>query len=182
MSIQPDAVAKYVQEHVRLGISPRDGRLFPSTAARFEKALSLLPDETLELFLSGARSLTIHVQADPELPLGMRTESRGSAAKSEYTIIVYQEHLGWPEDLFMGAFLRELGHVVAERPPEPEWPTQRGERARFKELLENRADAMVWRWGLRHYSIRHITATYPSHRVDQILAAIEQVLLDECDA
>ena len=182
MSIQPDAVAKYVREHAQLGFSSRDGRLFPSAAARFEKAFSLLPGETLDLFLSGARSLSIQIQTDPALPLGMRIESSGPAAERAYTIVVYQEHLGWPEDLFIGAFLRELGHVVAERPPEREWPTQRAERAQFRENLENRADAMVWRWGLKHYSIRHITATYPSHRVDEILAAIEHVLLGECDA
>lgn len=174
-----DAVAAYVRAHVHMKPSPEQVRLFPALAGRFEKAFLLLPDETLELFLSGARSLSVDIMPDPGLPLGMRTRAAGTRSDRHYTITIYHEYLGLPEDLFLGSFLRELGHVVAELPPEREWPETRGDRARFKERLENRADAMVWRWGLRHYSIRHLTATYPSHRVDLIIEAIGQALLEE---
>ena len=116
---------------------------------------------------------------DPGLPLGMKTRTTGSASDRRYTIVVYHEHLSLAEDLFIGSFLRELGHVVAQLPPESEWPENRGDRARFKEHAENRADAMVWRWGLRHYSVRHLFATYPSHRAELILEAIGKTLLEE---
>ncbi len=176
---QTDAVAAYVRAHVRIDPPKDKVRLFPATAGRFEKAFLLLPEEQRDLFLSGARSLSVQIMPDPGLPLGMKTQTAGRRADRHYTIVIYHEHLGLPEDLFIGSFLRELGHVVAERPPESEWPESRGDRSRFKERLENRADAMVWRWGLRHYSVRHLSATYPSHRVDLIIEAIEKTLLEE---
>jgi hypothetical protein len=179
MSLTAEAIARYVRKHVFMKSSPDQTALFPQTAARFEKAFSLLPEETLELFLSDSRSLTVEIMPDPGLPLGMKTQTTGPASQRRYIIVVYHEHLTWPEDLFVAAFLREIGHVAAKRPPEAEWPTERGARARFKERLENRADAMVWRWGLRHYSMRHIAATYPEHRVEQIVQEIGKVFLEE---
>ncbi len=179
---QTDAVAAYVRAHVQVKPSQEQVRLFPAVAGRFEKTFLLLPDETLDLFLSGARALSVDIMPDPGLPLGMNTRTEGTLSNRRYSIIIYHEHLGLPEDLFIGSFLRELGHVVAERPPENEWPENRGDRARFKERLENRADAMVWRWGLRHYSVRHLSATYPSHRVDLIIDAIGKVLLEDDDS
>jgi hypothetical protein len=64
-------------------------------------------------------------------------------------------------------------------PPEDEWQATRGDRARFKEKLEHRSDAMVWRWGLRHYSMSYITATYPSHWVERIAEEIGKTMLDD---
>jgi hypothetical protein len=179
MTQQADPVSKYVREHVSIRSPKNQVALFPSTAGRFTQAFSLLPEETLDLFLSGRRFLQVEILPDPGLPLGMKTQTRGSGSARRYTIIVYHEHFTWPKDLFIGAFLRELGHVVAERPPEDEWPADRGARARFKERIENLADAMVWRWGLRHYSMRQLYATYPSHRVEQIVAAIEKIVAEE---
>jgi hypothetical protein len=146
---------------------------------RFEKAFSVLPPEIAELFLSEDRTLSVVVLPDTKLPLGMRTKSEGPPEARTYTIMVFREHAEWSENHFLGAFLRELGHVAAERPPESEWPEARGDRSRFKEKLECRADAMVWRWGLRHYSMIHLTATYPAHWVDRIVAEIDKMLLKE---
>jgi hypothetical protein len=179
MTHQTDAVSKYVRAHVLMRSPKNQVALLPSATARFDQALSLLPDETLDLFLSGKRLLTVEIVPDPGLPLGMRTQSRDTGSGRAYTIVVYHEHLSWPEDLFIGTFLRELGHVVAERPPEDQWPAERGARSRFKERLENLADAMVWRWGLRHYSMRQLYATYPSHRVEQIVGEIEKIVAHE---
>jgi hypothetical protein len=177
--MQTDAVAAYVRKHVCVKPSKEQVRLIPATAARCEKAFRLLPDETLNLFLSGSRELSVEIMPDPGLPLGMKTQTVGSRQDRRYTIVIYHEHLSLPEDLFIGSFLRELGHVVAERPPESEWPESRGDRSRFKEQLENRADAMVWQWGLRHYSVRYLSATFPSHRVDLIIEAIGKTLTEE---
>jgi hypothetical protein len=150
-----------------------------SAAERFEKALSLLPEDVLKIFLAGARNLTVVIMPDAGLPLGMSTRSQGPPEARTYRIMLYEEQQEWSEDLFLGAFLRELGHVVAERPPEVEWPKSRGDRARYKERLEYVADAMVWRWGLRHYSMRHLTATYPKHWVEKIVVEIGKILLEE---
>jgi hypothetical protein len=176
---QTDAVAAYVREHVRINPPEDRVRLFPLTAGLFEKAFLLLPDDTLDLFLSGSRSLTVDIAPDPGLPLGMKTRTAGPCSDRQYTIVVYHEHLGLPEDLFLGSFLRELGHVVAQLPPENEWPATRGDRARFKERAENKADAMVWRWGLKHLSMRHLFGTYPTHRAELIVEAIENLLAEE---
>jgi hypothetical protein len=118
---------------------------------------------------------------DVQFPVGMSTKTDGPAHKRKYTIFLYSEHTHWPEDHFIGALLHELGHVVAQRPPESEWPVSRAERARFKEMLESRADAMVWRWGLRHYNICYLCATYPEHWVHRIINNITKVLLEEGD-
>jgi hypothetical protein len=133
----------------------------------------------LNLFLSESRHLTVTVMADTALPLGMATRPEGSPGKRRYTIVSYLEHAAWPEDRFIGAFLRELGHVVGQRPREDEWPVARGDRARFKEKLEHRADALVWRWGLRHYSMSYLVATFPEHWVERIVVEIERTLLED---
>ncbi|MGB6063394.1 MAG: hypothetical protein WBG50_01210 [Desulfomonilaceae bacterium] len=179
MSQEREAVAQYVREHVQFDRSGKSGKVISAAGKRFEKAFLLLPNEVLRLFLSGARNLTIVITPDPALPLGMSTKTQGPPNAREYKITVYDEHQEWPEDLFLGSFLRELGHVVAQRPPEDEWPTSRGDRARYKERLEYIADAMVWRWGLRHYSMRHLTATYPQHWVERIVVEIGKILLEE---
>jgi hypothetical protein len=179
MSQQSEAVSKYVRDHVRSGRVGRDANVSSTTAGRFEKAFSLLPEDILELFLSGARNLTVVIMPDVGLPLGMSTKSLGPPDARTYRIMLYEEQEEWPEDLFLGALLRELGHVVAQRPPEDEWPKSRGDRARYKERLEYIADAMVWRWGLRHYSMRHLTATYPQHWVERIVVEIGKILLED---
>jgi hypothetical protein len=181
MSQQSEAVAKYVRDHVRLGRPDRDGKVASATANRFEKAFSLLPEDVLGLFLSGARNLTVVIAPDVGLPLGMSTKSQGPPESRTYRIMLHEEQQEWPEDLFLGAFLRELGHVVALRQPEDEWPKSRGDRARYKERIEYIADAMVWKWGLRHYSMRHLTATYPQHWVEKIVVEIGKILLEESE-
>ena len=179
MTQETDAVAEYVREHVQIERSRNDKGSSPVSTDRFEKIFSILPEEVLDLFLTEARSLSVKVMPDPSLPLGMQTRTKGSVGRRKYTIVVYGEHFQWPQDLFIGAFLRELGHVVAERPPETEWPTSRGDRSRFREKLECRADAMVWRWGLRHYNMQFLTATYPEHWVETIIEQIGKMLLEE---
>jgi hypothetical protein len=179
MTQKTDAVAEYVREHVQIERSRNDKVSSPVSTDRFEKIFSILPEEVLDLFLKGERSLSVKVMPDPSLPLGMQTRTEGSVGRRKYIIVVYREHFQWPQDLFTGAFLRELGHVAAERPPETEWPTSRGDRSRFREKLECRADAMVWRWGLRHYNIRFLAATYPEHWVETIIEQIGKMLLEE---
>ncbi len=173
-----DSVATYVREHVCWDCSLADnGRGRPALAMRLiEKAFLLLSDEILDLFLTGDRMLFVRIEPDEPLPLGMATRSNGPTDARTYSIVVREEHLSWSEALFIGAFLRELGHVVASRPPEAEWPQARAERARYKEHLELKADAMVWQWGLKHYSMIHLTATYPEHWVEKIVGDIERML------
>lgn len=173
------AFATYVREILRFSPQIKDTSLTEITVARIEKALSLLPAESADLFLSGARFLTVKLLPDAALPIGMTTKTEGPADARTYTIEVREEHQNHPEDLFLGAFLRELAHVVACKPPESEWPSARGERARFKERIEYVADALVWRWGLRHYNMRFIAATYPPHWVDRIVEDIERMLREE---
>ncbi len=179
MKTKTNHVATYVREHVQWDRVSGGRRLLVQAVKRFEKAFLLLPEEVLELFLAGDRVLSVTVEPDEPLPLAMATRSKGPADARAYSIVVREEHLNWPEDLFIGAFLRELGHAAASRPPEAEWPQSRGERARHKEHLELRADAMVWRWGLKHYSMIHLTATYPEHWVAKIVEEIEKMLLEE---
>jgi len=176
---EADSVASFVRDHVKARNTRSGSTVRSETLDRIEKAFSLLPDEVLDLFLSGVRSMMVIIAPDQSIPYGMSTASQGPSRAREYTITIHEENQGWPEDLFIGAFLRELGHVVAQRPPESEWPQSRGDRARYKERLESVADAMVWRWGLRHYSIRHLTATYPEHWVERIVEEIEKMLLEE---
>jgi hypothetical protein len=178
---QQTVLEKYVRDHLEFRTKRTTGAVRSQTLERIVKALSLLPEEVLGLFLSGSRSLTVIVEPDATLPYGMSTSSRGPAGAREYAIVLHEENQDWTEDLFLGAFLRELGHVVAQRPPEVEWPQTRGDRARYRERLEYVADAMVWRWGLRHYSMRHLAATYPEHWVERIVVEIGKILLEASD-
>ncbi|HMK37267.1 MAG TPA: hypothetical protein VK463_19490 [Desulfomonilaceae bacterium] len=179
LDMQNHSLVTYVRSHVRFGDIKSGQEIRSETLNRIEKTFLLLPDDALEAFLSGERNLTILIVPDLDIPYGMATTSTGPPAARKYTITAHAENLEWPEDLFIGALLRELAHVVARRPPENEWPQARGDRARYKERLEYVADAMVWRWGLRHYSIRHLTATYPEHWVERIIEEIEKVVLED---
>lgn len=179
MTDRNGAIARFVNENARFGAGLRCGNKQAVTRSRFEKAFNLLPEEVLNLFLSGKRKLLVAIIADSAFPMGMATSTEGGADRRRYTIVIYDEHQMWPEDRFLGAFLRELGHVAAERPPEDEWPAGRGDRARYKEHLECRADAMVWSWGLRHYSMSHLNATYPPHWVDRIVEDISRMVLED---
>jgi len=178
MTDRRDAIAAFVRKNARFGGGLGHSDMQAVTCARFEKALALLPEDVMDLLLSRQRSLAVIVTADSAFPMGMTTSTEGLPGRRRYTIVVYDEHQTWSEDHFLGAFLRELGHVVAERPPEEEWPPGRGERSRYKERLECRADAMVWSWGLRHYSMSHLNATYPPHWVDRIVEDISKMVLD----
>lgn len=173
------AIANYVKGIVSFQARAVDRNARSIFHERIEKSFSLLPDEILRLFLKGSRKLVVVVMSDPQVPLGMATKSEGRAKKRKYSLLTYAEHASWPEDRFIGAFLRELAHAVAEQPPKDEWPALRGDRARFKENLEHRADAMVWRWGLRHYSMSFLAATYPPHWVERIIVEIGNVLQEE---
>ncbi len=169
-------IADFLKSRVRFDKGTLDAKTRRAVAERLEKVLSVLPQDVLHLFLSGGRRLSIRILPDAGLPMGMRTTAKGPSDARYYEIIIREEHCRFPEDLFIGSVLRELGHAVEELPPEDEWPASRGERARFKEKQECRADALVWNWGLRHYSMRHLSATYPSHWVDRIVADIEKML------
>lgn len=179
MTDKRDAIAAFVRKNARFGGGLGHSDMQALTRVRFEKAFSLLPDDILDLFLSRQRNLAVIVTSDSAFPMGMTTIAEGPPGSRRYTIVVYDEHQTWSENHFLGAFLRELGHVVAERPPENEWPRGRGERSRYKEKLECRADAMVWNWGLRHYSMSHLNATYPPHWVDRIVEDISKMVLDD---
>jgi hypothetical protein len=179
MSVSDLSIAKYVRSHVKLKNQLKQSGVKAQTIGRLEKAFSLLPDEVLDLFLSEQRVLTVVMEPDLQIPLGMTTKTLRKPDGLNYFIIIRQEQEEWPEDLFLGAFFRELGHVVCERLPEDEWPVPRGDRARFRERIEYEADAMVWKWGLRHYSMRHLFATYPEHWAEKIVAEIGRILSEE---
>lgn len=153
-----------------------DPRLHRHIVARIDKAFALLPGPVQDLFISRTIGIVIMIEPDPGFPLGMRTTSSGPADNRLYSIVVLEEHGTWLEDRFIAALLHELGHVVARLPPPEEWPTSRAERAQFKEMLECRADCMVWKWGLKEYSMCYLTSTYPAHRIEAIVAQIEEMI------
>lgn len=172
-------VKEYVKTHVRYEVGDLNQDSSSRLDLRIAKAFSLLPQDVLNLFMSEERSLTIRIMPDPSFPLGMRTTSQGPIEARTYTIVVYREHLDMEENRFVGSFLRELGHAVIQSPPESEWPSSKAERAQLKEMLELRADAAVWSWGLRHYSMAHLWGAYPPHVADRIVVDIEKLLKDE---
>lgn len=174
-----DHIDKYLKSRVKFAYSDENPEQRSITIDRFSKAFSLLPPDVLDLFTSGKRKLSIRLVENLDLPFGMLTRTDGPRNSRKYAISAFREQEEWPEDLFIGCFLRELAHVVCERPPEEEWPPSRGDRARFKESLELEADAMVWRWGLKHYSLRHLNATYPKHWAEKIAEDIEILLNTE---
>ncbi len=169
----------YVRKHTHFDKGCLDSGSRRTVTQRLEKVLSLLPVEVQDLFLSGARGLSVRILPDTGLPIGMKTSAAGPSGARDYEIVIREEHCRFPEDLFVASVLRELGHVVSEPPPEDKWPESRGDRARFKERLECRADATVWKWGLRHYHMRYLSATYPPHWVDRIVQDIERMLSEE---
>ncbi|MCX5873834.1 MAG: hypothetical protein NTY51_11475 [Deltaproteobacteria bacterium] len=176
-------ITEYLSRRINFtGIKANKAKL-DVTRSRMARAFDSLPSDVLSLFLDGSRNLEIRVIPDPKLPFGMKTRSAVSSRALIYTLTVCDEAQDWSEDHFLGSFFRELGHVVAMLPPEDEWPLDRGERARFREHAECKADAMVWRWGLRHYDTIFLSATYPSHWVDKIVNDISLMLLsnNQCE-
>ncbi len=170
-------ISNYVENRLDFkGIKPNKARI-DVTQSRIIKAFDNLPLEILNLFLDGSKNLSIRIIPDPKLPFGMRTITKRSPNGLTYTLNICDEAQDWAEDHFLGAVLRELGHVTAELPPEDEWPLERGARARFKESIECKADALVWSWGLRHYDIIYLSETYPSHWVDKIVNDISMMIL-----
>lgn len=176
-----DLMQEYLTQKVVSEKSDADSKYFADISSRVVKAMNLLPEESRQLFLGGNRNILFKIVSDPKLPFGMKTVSSGSSTSRIYNVLICEECAEWPENRFLGAILRELGHVIAEIPPEEEWPTIRGERARFRELIELQADCRVWRWGLRHYDMAYLVATFPSHWVDRIVADIQK-LLDATDS
>jgi hypothetical protein len=174
-----EAVKDYVKKHVRYEVRNLNQDWSGRVYLLIVKAFSLLPQDVLNLFMAEARSLTIRIMPNPGFPLGMRTTSQGPIDARNYTIVMYREHLDMEENRFIGSFLRELGHAVIQSPPESEWPASKAERSQLKEMLELRADAAVWSWGLRHYGMAYLWGTYPSHVADRIVADIEHLLKDE---
>jgi hypothetical protein len=171
-----DRISEYLNLRIDFG-GIASGPRRETTRSRIAKAFESLPGEIVDLFLNGTRNLQIKLIPDPILPFGMKTRTESHLGRLIYTLTICDEAQLWEEDRFLGAFLRELGHVVAMLPPEREWPTDRGERARFRELAECKADALVWKWGLRHYDIIYLSATYPSHWVDKIVNDISLMLI-----
>ena len=175
-------ISNYVKRRLGFeGIKSNKPRI-DVTESRIMKAFDNLPLEILNLFLDGSRNLSIRIIPDPKLPFGMRTITKRSSNALVYTLNICDEAQDWAEDHFLGAVLRELGHVTAELPPEDEWPLERGARARFKESVECKADALVWSWGLRHYDIIYLSETYPSHWVDKIVDDISMMILTTSNA
>jgi hypothetical protein len=170
------SVKKYVADNLEFQFDEVDNQVKESASARFETAFLLLPGDVLEMFLSGSRRLKIRIAPNPALPMGMATSSEGDSTGGGYIITSYPEHLEWDERRFIGAFLRELGHVVLNRPPEVQWPTDRLERSQFKEELECKADAVVWKWGLMSYNVDYLYHTYPTHWAERIIGSIEELL------
>ncbi len=173
------AVSDYVERIVGFGESCSAPRCHHDSTERIKKAFDLLPDEVTNQFLSGEIRLTVIVEPEPFIPMGMKIRADGPLELRRFTVAVFQGQLEWPEDVFIASFLREIAQAAAGRPPEEEWPTKRGERSRFREMLENQADLMLWKWGLREQDIRFLTATYPPHRVDEIVEAIDEMLRAE---
>jgi len=173
-SSRPEDIGALARRCFRVAEGLTD-RLAPYTVTWIEKAFSLLPDPTAELFISGRRDLTVLLAPDPGLPLGMKSTSDGPSDARHYTITIFEELQELPEDLFVASFLRQLALVAEEIPPEEDWPAQRSQRSRLRELLEARADALVWDWGLKDQNLRFLAATYPPHIVEDIIASIESI-------
>ncbi|MDQ1239225.1 MAG: hypothetical protein QG577_1410 [Thermodesulfobacteriota bacterium] len=169
-------IAQYVSRRLAFDepLGPEEAGIF---RRRLEKSFSVLPPDVLALFLSQKRVVTFQVSKNPGFPVGMHTAVHGGPDERSYEVIMLREHQEWSEDCFIGGFLRELGHVVCQKPPDSEWPRTRGDRARFKEQLEYVADAVVWEWGLRHYSVSYIQATFPQHWVERIVQKVSEMVL-----
>lgn len=176
MSNQPELIEKFVNSRLITREASCESQLSRETGSRVVAAMKLMPDDELGLFLEDRRKVSIEIVANPKLPFGMKTRSAGSAQTRLYTIFICEECREWDENRFIGALLREFGHIVAEIPPEEEWPISRGDKARFKEYTELVADCMVWKWGLRHYDMSFLVSTFPPHWVDRIVTDIEKLI------
>lgn len=178
MTLMPDeaAIHAFVAEITTCGPEIDKPYLLELTRQRVEKAFSILPQEAVELFVNRQRAVSVVVRPDTGLPREMGTETVGSEHDRRYIITIYEEHQSWPENRFIAGFIRELGHAAANRPPESRWPKSRKERAEYREKLEHRADAMVWKWGLKELSIAHMSVTYPAHQVERIIEGVEAVM------
>ncbi len=137
------------------------------------EVMKIAPEEVSRELLERERSLTIHVTQDSGLPMPMKTTCKRDKGVNRYTIAMQLHHVDLSRNVFVGAFLREIAHVVLEIPPEQEWPTDRRIRAEMKKDLELKADSQVWSWGLRHYDIAYIWATFPNHIAEQLISDIE---------
>ncbi|MGC8657972.1 MAG: hypothetical protein ACP5U1_02765 [Desulfomonilaceae bacterium] len=171
------SISKYLDGIIEIKRMRLDDDKVRLTRSRIIKAFEIVPEDVLSLFLGGYRRLRIAIIPDATLSLGTRTTTQRVSGHLIYSLSICSEALDWPEDHFLGAILRELGHVTAELLPENEWPPERGARARYKESIECRADALVWSWGLRHYDMIFLSQTYPSHWVDKIVNDISMMLL-----
>ncbi len=177
MHHQPELIEKFVNSRLIAKESSAKSQSSREICSRLVTAMKLLPDDELELFLSEGRKISMEIVVDPKLPFGIKTRSGGPLETRNYTIFICEECGEWDENRFLGALLRELGHIVAEIPPEEEWPVSRGDRARFKEYTELVADCMVWKWGLRHYDMSFLVSTFPPHWVERIVTDIEKLIL-----
>ncbi|MEW6350921.1 MAG: hypothetical protein AB1646_17835 [Thermodesulfobacteriota bacterium] len=168
-----DAIRDLVARSLAKGAQRAGLEVRPDTAGRIEKAFALLPEDVAELFLSGAVDLAIRMAANLALPLGMQATVQGSPQAARFEILLYDEHQDLPEDQFIGAFLHQLGVLVARTRSRVEEPAPGPAHAKFKQALECEADVLVWEWGLAYYSLSHLNATYPAHVVDRIVAEIK---------
>ena len=177
MGAEQADIHSYVQNCIQFDpvVGEPEKRLFID---RLERSFSALPQRILQLFLLRERKITIRIIADTGFPLGMHTTPLGDSTSRTYDIVMLREHQNWTEERFIGGFLRELGHVVCQKPPESEWPTNRGDRARFREQLEYDADTAVWLWGLRHYSMAYLRASFPPHWVERIVQRVSELMLE----
>lgn len=143
------------------------------SADLISQVLSLAPQDVLKTLLESDRSLAIRLSQDSGLPMPMKTTCKRHKGTNQYTIYMQPHHADLSRNVFIGAFLREIAHVVLEIPPKEEWPSDRRQRAEMKEDLELKADALVWSWGLRHYDLAYIWATFPNHIAEQLISDIE---------
>ena len=110
------AIQQYLTGRVRGLVGPPGSSLDHKTTARLQKAFALLPSETQDVFLSGTIDLVVIVAPNPALPMGLHTTCQGLRDDRCYTIIMYEEHQDWSEEVFIGAFLRQLAHLFVGRP------------------------------------------------------------------
>ncbi len=57
MQANAEVITEYVRDHVRLSKRSKNSDVRADTTKRIEKALSLLPEETLDLFLTDKRRI-----------------------------------------------------------------------------------------------------------------------------
>ncbi len=171
-----ELLERFVRSLISEPKSPTASHHIAEICSRIAMALKLLPDDERDTFVSGRRKLSVEIVREPKIPFGMKTRSTTGIENREYTIFVCEECGEWEQNRFLGALFHEFGHIISEIPPEEEWPITRGDRARFKEYRELLADCVVWKWGLRHYDVSYLIATFPPHWVDRIITDIEKLM------